>query len=191
MIDALLSYFRQHISISEEEIISLQAHIPIQSFKKNAHLLHAGEVSTNFFFINKGLVHLYYEVEGIDKTAFFYPENSFVSAYESFTKQTPSRFSFQALEDTQVAVISLEAAQKILALHPKFDFIARVAMEEELINCQDIISSFITLNAEQRYKKLLLSNPSIAQRVPQYHLASYLGVSPETLSRIRNRIRSK
>ncbi len=191
MIDPLIEYFRQHIDISDHEIHALKELIPIRSFEKNATLLDFGEISTNFYFIIDGLIRMYYIVDGIEKTAFFYSENNFVSAYESFTKQSPSKFSFQALEGTQVASISIEAAQKILKLHPKFDFIARIAMEEELIICQDIISSFITLNAEQRYKKLVISKPDIIQRVPQYHLASYLGVSPETLSRIRKRIRSK
>lgn len=188
MLKALIDYFREHIEISESEVDALNALIPIRTFEKQDLLLKQGDISNSFFFIIKGMIRMYYVVDGVEKTAFFYVENSFVSAYASFTKQIPASFSFQALEETQVATISIEAAQEILALHPKFDFLARIAMEEELINCQDIIASFITLNAEQRYQKLLSSNPGIVQRVPQYHLASYLGVSPETLSRIRKRI---
>ena len=79
----------------------------------------------------------------------------------------------------------------MLELFPKFDFLARVMMEEELIVCQDIISSFITLNAEKRYLKLLEKNDQALQRIPQYHLATFLGVTPETLSRIRKRIHNR
>ena len=191
MIDALISHFEKHITLNSEEIDYLRKQVPIINYDKQAYLLREGNTSMHFFFVIKGCVRMFYEVEGIEKTAFFYTENDFISAYESFTKQLPSKSSFQAIEQTQVAGISVNLAADLLRFSPKFAALARIFMEEELIIYQQIISSFITLNAEQRYQHLLTSRPDIVQRVPLHYLATYLGVSPETLSRIRKRIQTR
>lgn len=191
MIDALITYFEQHIELEESEREFLKENIPVRTFDKNELLLSAGETSQTFFYIFDGCIRLYY-MNGIEeKTAFFYFENMFVSSYESFIRQKPAKHSLQTIEQTTVAEISVELAYQLLEVSPKFEFLARVMMEEELIVCQEIISSFVTLNAEQRYLKLLETNAPLLQRIPQYHLATYLGVTPETLSRIRKRVFSR
>lgn len=190
MIDGLIKYFEQHILLDEKEKSFIKVNIPVKTVAKNHLLLSEGETSKDFYFIIKGSIRLFYKTDLEEKTAFFYFENMFVSSYESFTKQTPSKHSLQTIENSTIAVISFETAYKLLKLYPKFDFLARVMMEEELIVCQEIISSFITLNAEKRYIKLLEENSQLLQRVPQYHLATFLGITAETLSRIRKRITS-
>lgn len=191
MIDTLITYFEQHIELEESEREFLRKNIPIKTFDKNELLLTAGETSQAFYHIFDGCIRLYY-MNGIEeKTAFFYFENMFVSSYESFIRQAPAKHSLQTIERTTVAEISVELAYQLLKISPKFEFLARVMMEEELIVCQEIISSFVTLNAEQRYLKLLETNAPLLQRIPQYHLATYLGVTPETLSRIRKRVFSR
>ena len=184
MIEALLTFFEQYTSLTEDEKNYINAHIPIKEIQKDELLLAEGEVSKAFYFIIK--------IEKIkNEHVSVYFENMFVSSYESFTKQTPSKHYLQAIENTSVAVISHEVAYKLLELFPRFEFLARVMMEEELIVYQEIIASFITLNAEKRYLKLVQTNPELLQRIPQYQLATFLGVTPETLSRIRKRIISK
>lgn len=191
MIHELINYLQEHIELEEKEVVLFQELIPVRTVKKNTFLLEEGNVSKEFFFILKGGVRLFYLTDTIEKTAFFYFEKQFVSSYESFTKKIPAKHNLQTTEDTTIAVISAEAAYKLLNTHPKFEILARVMMEEELIIYQEIISSFVTMNAEQRYVGLLDSNPKILQRIPLHQLATYLGVSPETLSRIRKRITSK
>ncbi|MDF1696383.1 MAG: Crp/Fnr family transcriptional regulator [Saprospiraceae bacterium] len=188
MIQHLISFLDSYSPLSREEKEYLEAHIPIQSFSKNEFLLKQDEISNRFFFIINGCARMFYTVDGMEKTAFFYMEKDFVSAYERFTKQVPSKHSIQTIEKSTVAIISVETAQNLLQRFPKFEYLARVMMENELIIYQNIISSFITQNAEQRYLHLLKHRPDIIQRIPQYHLATYVGVSPETLSRIRKRI---
>ena len=131
---------------------------------------------------------MFYTVNGSERTAFFYTENLFVSSYQSFTKQVPAQHSFQCVEDSELVVITHERAYEMLQRYPKFEILARIMMEEELILYQDIIATFITMSPEERYLNLLNTQPGLLQRIPQYHLATYIGVSPETLSRIRKRV---
>ena len=177
--------------LTAEEIQFLRTHIPVREFGKGEVLLRQGEISNAFFFVEQGCVRLYYEVGETEKTAYFYTENDFVSAYESYTKQVPSKFFLEAIEPSLVAVISQEVAGKILQTFPKFAFLARMMMEEELIACQQMISTFITLNPEERYQQFVKDHFDLSQRIPQYYLATYLGVAPETLSRIRKRLANR
>ena len=145
MIDNLIHYFEQHITLDEIEKRFIKENVPIKTIQKNSLLLAEGEISKEFYFILKGSVRLYYNTNSEEKTAFFYFENMFVSSYESFTKQIPSKHNLQTLEESTIAIITFDVAYKLLELFPKFDFLARVMMEEELIVCQEIISSFIKL----------------------------------------------
>ena len=191
MIEQLITFFENHVELTDEEKDFMKENIEVREVIKNSMLLEEGKVSTEFYFVLQGGIRLFYRHNANEKTAFFYFENTFVSSYESFTKQIPARHCLQAVEDTTVAVITFEIAYRLIALFPKFEFLARVMMEEELIVYQEIISTFVTLSAEERYLHLLESNSQILHRIPQYQLATYLGVSAETLSRIRKRISTK
>lgn len=188
MIERLIEYFEQKIELSADEKAFVIEHVPVSTIAKNEKILNSGDISTEFYFIITGCIRLFYTFEGEDKTGFFYVENDFVSSYESFTKRIPSKHSLQALEKTFVAVINTETAQKLLENFPKFEVLARLAMEQELSICQEVIASFVTTRPLQRYRDLQNTRPDLIQRIPQHYLATYLGVAPETLSRIRKRI---
>ncbi len=191
MISALIKHLGRYVSLSPEEADFLEKNVPVRRVKKNEFLLKEGDVSDSFYFVIEGCIRLFYLNDIEEKTAFFYSENDFVSSYESFTRQIPSGHSFQAMEDSVVAVISTKTASDLLSFSGKFQQLAIIMMEEELITCQEIISSFVKHNAEQRYLELMDKKPDLIQRIPQHHLATFLGVTPETLSRIRKRIASK
>ena len=190
-IEPMIAFLEKRVRLSEEEKEYVRKHIPVKALNKNDFLLKEGEVSSAFYFVLSGCVRMYYEVDGLEKTTHFYTEHTFVSAYESFTQSKPAPFYLQALESTIVATITAPVAQQLLAQFPSFQVLAKIAMEEELAIYQGMIAAFVTLNPEQRYQRLRTQNPSLIQRIPQYHLATYLGVSPETLSRIRKRIQLK
>ena len=191
MINKLIGHLERSVALGEEEKEIIRKEIIVQNIEKNQVLLAEGEVSKAFYFVIKGCIRLYYNVGIDEKTAFFYLEDMFVSSYESFTKQIPARHNFQAIEDSVLAVISIEVAAKLLEASPNFEFLARIMMEEELIVYQEVISSFVTLQPEQRYLRLLESFPELFQRIPLHQIATYIGVTPETLSRIRKRIGTK
>ncbi len=134
---------------------------------------------------------MYYIVDGEEKTTFFYTENQFVSSYESYTKQIPASHSLECVADCELIIITQEGAMKLLSHSKNFDSLARTIMEDELAIYQKIVASFITLSPEERYQELIKNSPELVQRIPQYQLATYLGVNAESLSRIKKRIAEK
>ena len=106
--------------------------------------------------------------------------NQFITAFESYTKKKPSTYYFECIEDCTLAIISFDIEQELLKKFPKLEVVSRLILEEELSNYQNIVASFITLSPEERYLNLIESKKSLLNRIPQYYLASYLGVSPES-----------
>ena len=155
MIDDFISFLNESIELNKEEIDFVKETISIRKIDKGNYLLKAGEISTAFFFNLQGFIRLFYLKDGEEKTAYFYPEKTFISAYSSFTKQEPSRMNLQATEKSVVVEISLEASIKLLGFSPKFDLIARLAMEEELINHQRMVEALLTMSPENRYYQLM------------------------------------
>lgn len=191
MIDQFIQFLNKHIELSDNEVQYVKGLLDLKTFKKKEYLLKEGEVSNEFYFNLEGCVRLYYNVNGEEKSAFFFSENQFVSSYESYVKQIPSKHNLQAIERTTVVVLDIKNAFKLLDYSPKFELLARLMMEEELIIYQTLVSSYITLSPEERYSNFIENNNVLLQRLPQHYIASYLGVSPESLSRIKKRIAGK
>ena len=187
-ITPFIEFLSQWVNFSLKEQELLAQHCPVEEFDKGDILLAEEQTSQAFYFNIRGCTRMYYLVDGEEKNTFFYTENQFISSYESFVHQRPSQHYLQCLEDSMMVRISLISTERLLQASPAFDKLARILMEDELIIYQRMLASFITMNAEQRYQELMERQPDLLQRIPLYHLASYLGVNPETLSRIRKRI---
>ncbi|MEZ5017986.1 MAG: Crp/Fnr family transcriptional regulator [Flavipsychrobacter sp.] len=187
MFAGFIDYIQQRTTFTQEELDYVQNLLPLKTFKRGEYLLKEGTISDAFFFNVQGFVRLFYNVEGQEHTAYFYTEGDFVSAYESYVRQTPTTLNFQAIEDTTVVVISRTNANLLLQQSPKFTMLAIAAMEEEMIANQNIIASLLTRSPEERYKKLLSDHQDYFQRIPQHYIASFIGVQPESLSRIKKR----
>lgn len=188
MIDKLLLHFERYTHLDEREIAVLQDNIHLKTYEKNELILKEGEISNNIYFVIQGWVRMFYNVEGNEKTSFFYTEGKFICAGESYTFNIPVKENYQALEKTQIIYFTRENIEKLLKISSKYEILARIATEDELITCQRMIASFVTKSAEERYIELLETNGELFQRFPQQYIASFLGVSPETLSRIKKRI---
>lgn len=191
MFDLFIQLIDQYTLLNQKEIDLLKDTVSIRSYKKNEILFAEGKVATSMYFVLQGWVRLFYNVNGNDKTAFFYTEGKFICAGESFAKQVPARENYQVLEDTVLVHFEKENIEKLLQYSSKFELISRLATEDELITYQKIVASFVTQSPEQRYRDLLNKNGVIFHKVPQQYIASFLGVSPETLSRIKKRVLTK
>lgn len=171
----------------EEADIFLSAFVRTEMKKKEV-FVQEGKVCHKVGLIEKGLMLCVYQKDGneiIDEFAF---ENSFITNYYSFLTHTPSTKEIRCLEDTILHVVSREQLNELAAEHP---FIARMSglMNEKLfIRAHERISSLLLDSAHDRYMKLIAQRPDLTQRLPQYLIASYLNLKPETISRIRKKI---
>ncbi len=186
-----IDHLTRLLPLNDEETNFMTERLMVKSFDKRSIILESGAISNEFYFILKGCVRMFYHVDGEEKTTFFFVENQFVSSYESFVKEVPARHSLACVDPTDLVVITKESAFEMLSFSKNFDTLARIMMEEELGIYQNIVASFITLSPEERYLDLIKNRPDLIQRIPQYQLATYLGVNAESLSRIRKRIASK
>jgi CRP-like cAMP-binding protein len=187
----LIESINIYISLNDSELLLLQNAVEKRTYKKNDVIFTEGKISNEIYFVEKGCVRLFYNVQGNDKTAFFYTEGQFICAGESYTYNMPAIENYQAIEQTEIFVFTKKKSKELLSKAPNLEVIARIATENELITCQKVIASFVTKSAEKRYTDLLNTQGELFQRVPQQYIASFLGVSPETLSRIKRRVYKK
>jgi CRP-like cAMP-binding protein len=187
----LIESIEFYVSLNTNEIALLKNSIEKKTYEKNESIFTQGKISDKIYFITNGCVRLFYNVDGIDKTAFFYTEGQFICAGESYTFNIPAVENYQAVEQTEIYEFTKSKIEELLIKVPKMEVIARIATENELITCQKVIASFVTKSAEERYIDLLNTQGELFQRVPQQYIASFLGVSPETLSRIKKRVHKK
>lgn len=187
----LIDNIKAYVSLNSNEIGHLEESIEKKTYNKHDIIFTEGKIADKIYFVNKGCVRLFYNVDGNDKTAFFYTEGQFICAGESYTFNIPAVENYQAVEQTDIYVFSKSKIEILLSKVPKMEVIARIATENELITCQKVIASFVTKSAEERYLDLLNTKGELFLRVPQQYIASFLGVSPETLSRIKKRIHTK
>ncbi|MGY3211886.1 Crp/Fnr family transcriptional regulator [Mucilaginibacter sp. HD30] len=161
-----------------------QSHI----YTKGEHLLEIGNVCKYVFFIETGLVRYYMINDGEERTNYFNKEDEFVCNYRSFLPKLPSEIGIQALEETVAYRISSDHIAQLYKNVEHGERFGRLAIEQVFLSAINQLSSFYTDTPEQRYSKFIDQSPDIVQRVPQYYIASFIGVKPPSLSRIRQRL---
>lgn len=191
MIEQFLVAIKAYANLSEEAAAYLADRLIVKRYKKGEVIFSEGGIARTIYFVLEGCVRLFYNVEGVYKTAFFYTEGKFICAGESYNLEVPAIENYQAIEDSVLVHFNKQLNKELMALFPVFSNIALIATENELITCQKLLASFVTKSPEERYKELLALNGALFLRVPQQYIASYLGVSPETLSRIKKRVAQK
>jgi CRP-like cAMP-binding protein len=188
MIKSLLDSIKYIITLStteEDIVISL---FKETTYKKGDFFLADGQICKQVGFVTKGLLRYYINHDGEDKTYDFAQENNFVCNYESFIPQTPSTKNIKALEDCEILQISYDDLQLFYKSISQAERFGRLVIEQVFIQTLQDLSSFYTDTPELRYEKMLRKHPDLLQRMSQYHIASYVGVKPQSLSRIRKRI---
>jgi CRP-like cAMP-binding protein len=157
-------------------------------FKKKEIILEEGQIENYISYTIQGSVVYLINCQGMEICKGFSIDNSYSTSYHSFLKRTPSDFRTQALEDTLVERIHYDHIQKAYALSDEAQRHGRLMAESLYIEESKRVISLISQSAEERYNDLVQNKPQLAQRVPQKYLASYLGITPVSLSRLRNKI---
>lgn len=188
MSNKLVNYFSRITPLSEAEAAAITESMRVRTFAKGTELLREGQVATECYFVLEGCVRQYYLREGQEITSNFYTEEDWVISINSFLHQTPADHYFVCAEDTTLVVGTAERENDLYERFPRFEQISRKVMEHVFAQHQQHMAAYLTDTPEQRYLKLVATRPDLLQRIPQYQLASYVGVQPESLSRIRKRI---
>lgn len=191
MSNKFVEHFSRISPLSTEEADAISKSMVVRECKKGTVLLKEGQISVDTYFILEGCIREYILIDGEEKTTNFFTEEQWVISMSNFNAQSPSAHYLVCIEDTSVVVGNEQAAQVMFKNFPRFETISRAVMEVFFSEQKKILTSFLTDTPEQRYMNLLKTRPDIFQRVPQYQLASYIGVKPESLSRIRKRVVEK
>ena len=190
MQDKLFEFISKYISLTEEEKNTLLSLDLFHSVKKGDVLLKEGQKTLNSFFVLKGCIRVYYNINGEEKTTAFYTEMEGLTPHCAINKNQ-SEYYISCIEDSILVVSNDNMSIEVNKKFPKFDIMCRKLSEELLAKKQIDFDEFKTSSPEQRYLNLLQKRPDLIQRVPQHKLASYLGIKPQSLSRLRARILEK
>jgi CRP-like cAMP-binding protein len=188
MINNLLYSIRSLIALSPAEADIVTSLFKEKTYRKGDLFLKEGQICKQVGFVAKGLMRYYINHDGEEKTYAFSQENNYVCNYESFLPQCPSSKNIQALEDSNVLVISHDDLQIFYKTVREGERFGRIVIGAVFIQLLEDLSSFYTDRPEHRYEKFIRNHPDLQQRISQYHIASYVGVKPQSLSRIRKRI---
>lgn len=186
----LIKKITNKISISHNETDLLTASFHPINCKKNEYLLKAGQKPQKLYFIVSGYVRCFYiDQEGNEITTDILSSNELVTSFESFLKDTPSTYSIQCISDCELLFISKQDYQALYQKVEGWPVFCQAVYESHIMKMTSRINALQTLSASDRYEKLLNKQPEIALHTPVKHLASYLGIKPQSLSRIRKGIK--
>lgn len=192
MIEVFKTYLKEKGSFSDVELKQIESVTTIKKLRKRQYLLQEGDVWKYNAFITKGCVRTYtVDEKGNEHILNFAVENWWTGDRESLFSGKPSVYNIDALEDSQVALITKENFNLLCKEIPAFNNMVTLILEKSFIVSQSRIQSFISSTAEEKYLKFLETFPHLPMRVPQGMIASYLGITAETLSRIRKSMLKK
>lgn len=189
MKDILNKYMNRLTSLSEEEQQAIIEELNIEHFNKGEVLIRQGDIPTKCYFILQGCVRQYsVDEEGREITSNFYTEEQAIAIFNHHREDKSSDHTFTCVEDGVMVVGQLDIEQDMYNKYTQLETMTRRMIEENLSQVQAEFAVFIASSPEERYKTLLKKRPSLIDRVPQHQLASYLGMTPESLSRIKKRV---
>lgn len=192
MFDNFITYLQSKFILTPEEITMIEGVCRLKKLRKKQYLLQEGDIWHYNAFVSKGLVRNYcVDEKGQEHIFQFSPENWWAGDRQSYLNETPARFNIEALEDSEIILIPKGDYEALLEAIPAYNTFQRMLLERSFIVLQNRIFMGNSYTAEERYNDFLKAYPNIISRVPQHMIASYLGVSPETLSRIRNHVVKK
>ena len=188
MFQQFFQFTDRYLRFSEKEKSELEDILIFQEVPKKYPLLKIGEIAREIYFINKGCTRLFYDKDGEEITGFFFLENMMLGGFESMLTLQPSQQGIETLEPCELVILPFS---KFDALHekiPRLNIFTRKLLAERFVFAQKVVASLILNSPEERYLQLFQRQPELLNRVPQHMLATYLGITPVSLSRIRKRI---
>jgi CRP-like cAMP-binding protein len=181
----LLAYIQTHYAVSAIATQTLQQCLKKIVLRKNQLLLNEGQICKHLYFLEKGCVRGFYNVDGKDITQWFGFENDFVTSFRSFITQTPSAEYIHVVEDAVLWALDKEQLNNLLKNFTEIEKLVRIIYEQYYIRLEERYANAHFKTATELYENLLQNEPHILQQMPLGYIASYLGISQETLSRIR------
>ena len=191
MTQNLIQFIKQLVPFSDEEIQNIQHLFIEKNLKKGEFWVKEGEFNSDILFVNKGMLRSYFVKQEIEKTFDLVIENQIVTASESYTTGLPSTDYIQAVEDTYLSVITKDNLDVLYSVSSKWERVGRIIFEAYAVEQEIRIRSFISETAQERYERLATEQPELMQRTPQIYLANFLGITPQSLSRLRRKIVNK
>lgn len=175
-------------SLDESELDALQDYAVFRTYRKNEVIVNETSLTRDILFVLNGTLRVFYDFNGVDKTIFFHSKGAFVWSCNNCTIQIPKNENYQALEKTTLLHFDKSKMDEMFRLFPKLERIARLGAENVLMEYQQLIASHIVLSPKERFLELMDENKALFQKAPQKYIASYLGISPETLCRIKRNV---
>lgn len=186
---SVLDYINRYVTLTDQEVDIFKSLSRVKKLRKRQYLVEEGELCRYENFVTKGCLRCYYvDPDGNEHIVQFAIEGWWISDLHSFLTQTPAHFNVDAIEPSEVIQIEYDHLQELYQKVPKFERFFRQIIQRAFVAAQERIIDSYSKDARQRYLEFSEMYPEIEQRVPQYMLASYLGITPEFLSKIRRRL---
>lgn len=189
MIDVLFHHIQEKVSLTNEDKEKIETLFVARKIRKRQYLLQEGEICKHLTFVAKGLLRTYnVDIKGEEHMSIFGWEGWWLSDFNSFLSDVPAVFNIDAIEDSDLLLISKADYEALTVEVPIMDRYFRILYQNSIVTKERRLMSTITHSAKERYLQLAESNPQIIERIPQNLIASYLGLAPETISRIRKNL---
>lgn len=188
-VQPLLTHIAKYVTLTSHEESILLSQIKFRKYLKNQYIVQQGDICKYFSFVVSGCVRVFHlDYEGKEHIIRFAIEDWWVGDLGSFVEQVPAIYNVQCLENTEVFQVSIEKLNKLYLEVPRIERLFRILFQDAFIASEKRIVNNFSLTAKERYLNLLDQSPDFMQRVPQYMIASYLGITKEFLSKIRNQL---
>ncbi|MCY0978445.1 Crp/Fnr family transcriptional regulator [Chryseobacterium wangxinyae] len=192
MFDVLISHIQNKVHLTEQEKSELQTFFSVKKLKRKQFLLQEGNICTHLSFVSKGLLKSYFvDEKGGENINMFAFEGWWISDFKSFISQDKALLNISAVEETELLTISLDDYDKLMLKIPMMDRYFRILYQNSLVTKDYRLIASNSYTAEEKYLEFSKKNPEVIRRIPHNLIASFLGLAPETVSRIRKKNLSK